>query len=222
MPSLITMHWTAGTHNPNATDTSHYHFTIGYDAASDTARVFKNYALGANRPHLYKRNSDNVGISMCGMSGAGPDNFGNFPITAVQVEAMCFVASQIMLISDTELKNVKTHAEWAIHDGYFLDNAHGHDIWGDAVNGDVRWDIILKPSPGKTNLERVTIARNDGKLLRNRIDEYKQRFSDFETAYQALRDTKSEIYKVSRGSILDVSPNGGNKNIGSIITPTVI
>ena len=73
------------------------------------------------------------------MRDATPANFGDFPLTEPQLDALCRVAAALASFYAIDAAAVRTHAEAALDDGYF-----------GAGTGDehLRWDIArLRPSP---------------------------------------------------------------------------
>jgi hypothetical protein len=69
------------------------------------------------------------------MREATPADFGPFPVTAAQIDALCRVAARLARFYEIDVAAIRTHAEAALEDGYFGD--------GD----DERWDIArLRPS----------------------------------------------------------------------------
>lgn len=85
----ITGHWTAGGHRANATDTRAYHLltegdgtvVYGVDIALNSGTLKSGYAA-----HTRGANTNRIGLSMCGMTGAteSPWNPGPAPLTARQ------------------------------------------------------------------------------------------------------------------------------------------
>ena len=87
-------------------------------------------------PHTRGRNAWSIGISIAAMQGATPSDFGRFPITEPQLDAMCRVAATLARFYGIDVAAIRTHAEAALDDGYF-----------GAEGDDVRWDIArLRPS----------------------------------------------------------------------------
>lgn len=80
--------------------------------------------------HTAGRNSYALGIAVCAMGGATPTDFGPFPLTQPQLEALALVARAYCDAYAIPLAAVRTHAEYALVDGYF-----------GADSPDVRWDI---------------------------------------------------------------------------------
>ena len=86
--------------------------------------------------HTRGRNSFAAGLSVMGMRDARPDDFGEFPITAAQIDALCVLAAEIAraYAIPIDADHVLTHAEAAIVDGYF------------GSGEEERWDIArLQP-----------------------------------------------------------------------------
>ncbi len=157
----VVLHWTAGDY---ATTYPAYHFCLS--GAADV-HVVASGDLRANMrdlrargaagyaAHTAGRNSFAAGIAICAMEGATPHDFGPCPLTAAQIEALCFVAAAVARFYRISLAAVRTHAEAAIDDGYF------------GAGDDERWDIArLAPSTGPL---RVAEAAAVGDELRARI-----------------------------------------------------
>jgi hypothetical protein len=156
------LHWTAGDY---ATVFPAYHFCLS--GAADVA-VTGTHDLRANMrdvragspaayaAHTAGRNSFAAGIAICAMRAATPHDFGAYPLTARQIEALCLVAATLVRFYGIALAAVRTHAEAALDDGYF----------GAADDG-LRWDIArLEPSPEPL---LPADARTVGDRLRDRI-----------------------------------------------------
>lgn len=87
--SAIVEHWTAGGHKANSTDLKSYHVLTEGDA---TVRYGVNIALNSGgtksgyAAHTRGANSNRIGHSMCGMTGAreSPFHAGTAPLTLVQ------------------------------------------------------------------------------------------------------------------------------------------
>jgi hypothetical protein len=158
----IVLHWTAGDYEAVF---SAYHFCLR--GVSDVV-VVQTHDVRANMrdlgpdpaapyaAHTSGRNSYALGVAVCGMGGATPADFGAFPLSDVQIDALAVVAARLATVYAIPARAIFTHAEAAVEDGYF-----GAD--GD----DVRWDIArLEPRP-----ERLvpSEARATGDVLRARI-----------------------------------------------------
>ncbi len=126
-----------------------YHFCVALDEGGEIV-VVNTHDVRENMRDVYDdpdapyaahtrgRNSHALGISIMGMQGAKPDDFGAYPLTEPLIDALCLVgarlASRYGVPIDAE--HVMSHAEAAVHDGYF----------GNVENG--RWDIArLKADP---------------------------------------------------------------------------
>lgn len=117
-------------------------------------RVAEN---GTYAAHTAGRNSFAAGLSVMGMRDATPSDFGLYPLTMSQIDAMCALAAEIARAYDIPIdaKSVTTHAEAAIEDGYF------------GAAADERWDIArLAPRPGPPTHDEAIAT---GEILRARI-----------------------------------------------------
>ncbi len=160
----VMLHWTAGDY---ATIFPAYHFCL---SGSTDLRVHATHDLRANMcdvrtarsggyaAHTAGRNSYAAGVAICAMRAATPHDFGQFPLTVEQVEALCIVAARLVRFYGIAIDEVRTHAEAALDDGYF-----------GAGDDDVRWDIArLAPSAEPL---RPSDAATVGAHLRRRITE---------------------------------------------------
>ncbi len=158
------LHWTAGDY---ATTFPAYHVCIAL-GPGDVPTVCWTNDLRANMrdvragegvyaAHTLGRNSYAIGLAICGMRDARPDDFGAFPLLDAMVTLGCATAAQLCAYYGiaVDAEHVLTHAEAAVRDGYF----------GSAA--DERWDIArLAPRPEP--LEPAE-AERVGDLLRARI-----------------------------------------------------
>ena len=158
----IALHWTAGDYE---TVFPAYHFCLrGADdvfvvATHDLAANLRDLRGGSDElyaAHVAGRNSWSVGIAVCAMGGATPLDFGRWPITANQVDALARAAGVLAAAYAVPLDAIRTHAEFALEDGYF-----------GAGGDDCRWDIArLEPRPAPLEPREVS---ETGDALRRRI-----------------------------------------------------
>ncbi|MBV9440634.1 MAG: hypothetical protein JOZ24_11635, partial [Candidatus Eremiobacteraeota bacterium] len=91
------------------------------------------------------------------MEGSTPVDFGRYPLTGAQIDALVHVAAQLARFYAIPTAAIRTHAEYALADGYF-----------GAASDDLRWDIArFAPSPEPLLPREATAA---GDALRERID----------------------------------------------------
>lgn len=157
----IWLHWTGGDY---ATVFPAYHFCV---RGADEVLVQQTHDLRANMrdlrgatdaayaAHTAGRNSWAVGLAISAMADAEPADFGRFPLTEPQVDALCAVAARVAAAYGIALDAIRTHAEAAVDDGYFGSGA------------DARWDIA-RLSPSASPLDPGE-ARAVGDALRARI-----------------------------------------------------
>lgn len=169
----ISLHWTAGDYT---TVFGAYHFCL---RGADDVLVQQTNDLRANMrdvrseddppsngrrgraglryaAHTSGRNSWSVGIAICAMRDARPDDFGAFPLTDPQVAALCAVAARIARAYAIPPAAIRTHAEAALEDGYF-----------GAGSDELRWDIArLAPQLGPLRPDEASAV---GAELRARI-----------------------------------------------------
>jgi hypothetical protein len=87
-----------------------YHFCILGDGT-----VKQTLSIKEKGAHTWKRNTGNVGISMCAMAPG-------FPVKDVQIEACAKLVAELCQIYGLSiLKDVYDHAYWARKDFYFPD-----------------------------------------------------------------------------------------------------
>lgn len=158
------LHWTAGDY---VTLFPAYHFCLRGAADVEVAathdlranmRDLRVAGSAAYAAHTQGRNSFTAGIAICAMRDATPRDFGDYPLTAAQIEALCTVSAALVRFYRIALDAVRTHAEAALDDGYF-----------GASGDEVRWDIArLEPSTAPLLAgEAITV----GDRLRRRIAE---------------------------------------------------
>lgn len=158
----ISLHWTA--HDYDAVFPA-YHFCLRGAAGvtvvqtHDLRANMRDVRLEPERPyaaHTFGRNSWSIGIAVCGMAGARPDDFGAFPLLDEQIDALCRVARMLASAYGIAADAIRTHAEAALEDGYF-----------GAGDDEQRWDIarlVPRPEPLEPHEASVT-----GDVLRARI-----------------------------------------------------
>lgn len=152
----ISLHWTAGDYTSVFPA---YHFCISGSAepiVHATHRLQQNMRDLREAPpgtvyaaHTSGRNSFSVGIAVCAMNDARPDDFGSCPITAAQIHALCVVSERIAWTYRIPIAAIRTHAEAAVDDGYF-----------GAIGDDRRWDIarVVPDARPLREAEATTIA----------------------------------------------------------------
>ncbi len=158
----ISLHWTA--HDYQAVFPA-YHFCLR--GVSDVV-VAQTHDLRANMrdlrvdpsgpyaAHTLGRNSWSIGIAVCGMADARPSDFGRYPLSVAQIDALCVVARTLADAYGIPLQAIRTHAEAALEDDYF-----------GAGDDELRWDIArLEPRAEPLEDGEATLT---GELLRARI-----------------------------------------------------
>ena len=113
----IIIHWTAGTYKPNATDLEHYHFLVDGDGKLHRGRFNpednENCSDGCYAAHTGGGNTGAIGVAMCAMAGfTGNSKAGEYPITAVQLEACFKLCADLCKKYDIPVENVLTHYEF--------------------------------------------------------------------------------------------------------------
>jgi hypothetical protein len=139
----ISLHWTA--HGYDEVFPA-YHFCISrpddvlVHHTHDLRENMRDVRLDPSQPyaeHTAGRNSWAIGLSAAAMQDASPHDFGPFPITAPQLDALCAVAAKLAAFYRIDPAAIRTHAEAAVADGYF-----------GAEAAQLRWDIArVRPAP---------------------------------------------------------------------------
>lgn len=123
----IIMHWTAGGHRANATDTRHYHFIIELgpdgiprvvpgDHPPEANERIENPSDGSTyAAHTRSANTGAIGIAVAGMRGAveRPFNPGPSPMTEAQVDLLVNTVADLAKLYGIPVTptTVLTHAE---------------------------------------------------------------------------------------------------------------
>ena len=158
----ISLHWTA--HDYEAVFPA-YHFCLR--GVSDVVvaqthdlranmRDLRRSPAGRYAAHTLGRNSWSIGIAVCGMGAARPSDFGRYPLSPVQIDALCTVARTLADAYGIPLAAIRTHAEAALEDGYF-----------GADDDELRWDIARLEARPEPLADREAALTGD--LLRARI-----------------------------------------------------
>ena len=142
-----------------------YHFVLSGPAdvlvhhTHDLRANMRDVRLDPSLPyaaHTARRNSWSIGLSIAAMRDATPSDFGPYPITEPQLDALCRVAATLAAFYGIDVAQVRTHAEAALDDGYF--GAGGESS---------RWDIARLHSA--TEPLRPDEATATGDWFRNRV-----------------------------------------------------
>jgi hypothetical protein len=135
----ISLHWTAHDYDEVF---SAYHFCLTrpddvvVHHTHDLRENMRDVRLDASLPyaaHTRGRNAWSIGISIAAMAGATPNDFGAYPLTEPQLDAMCRVAARLAAFYAIDVAAIRTHAEAALADGYF-----------GAGSDELRWDIARR------------------------------------------------------------------------------
>ncbi|MFN2528978.1 MAG: hypothetical protein ABR584_09720 [Candidatus Baltobacteraceae bacterium] len=159
------LHWSA--HSYQAVFPA-YHFCIamrqdGTRVVVQTNRIEANMRDVRSDPdepyaaHTRGRNSHAIGLSIMGMEGATPQDFGPYPLTEPLIEGLCLVAARLAAFYrvPVDAEHILTHAEAGAAEGYF------------GTGPQERWDIArLVPAPEDL---RLAEAAQTGDELRRRI-----------------------------------------------------
>jgi hypothetical protein len=162
----VYLHWTAGDYEETF---GAYHFCValrdGVPTVVETHGVTANArdvrgGEGAYAAHVAGRNSHALGVAICGMRDATPQNFGAFALRDDMLDAACALVAKLCAAYriPIDAEHVRTHAEAAVDDGYF------------GCGPDQRWDIArLHPDPRSLDAAE---ARATGEALRERVRAY--------------------------------------------------
>jgi hypothetical protein len=156
------LHWTAGDYERVFPA---YHLClrgaveVEVVSTHDLRANMRDVRADADQPyaaHVAGRNSWAVGIAVCAMGGATPHDFGRWPITSAQIDALAHVARIVADAYGVAPGAIRTHAEAALDDGYF---GAGDDA--------CRWDIARIEPRDAPLAPREALAT--GNFLRARI-----------------------------------------------------
>lgn len=183
----IDEHWTVGPYDVtfpdaplHAGDNDGYHFCIvernGVFVVEITADPRLNAVqVSANAPyiaHVAGGNSFRLGIAVCAMEGATPEDFGAYPVTEQQLEVMCAANGAIGAKYGLDLSDASvldTHGEDAIVKGYWPgDPVDPNKPWSGAP---YRWDLGRRIASSMPLSKVAAIA--EGTEYRQRSHAYK-------------------------------------------------
>lgn len=106
-PRRITLHWTGGGPQPNATDLRRYHALVGQDLsvtagvpiAWNMRSIPRGTPMTEYAAHAGGANSWNIGVALCGMMEAKEGgSHGPHPITEQQMRITCGLVAQMARI----------------------------------------------------------------------------------------------------------------------------
>jgi len=154
---MVYLHWSAGRYHEIYDD---YHISVDCDG-----RIYlPDPDLTIKRNHTWKRNSNSVGIAVCGCLGAQANNgyntdFGSYPVTEAQIEAVSMIIALFAKYGGVPVECCITHCEAAYFDGY------------GPYSGDeeTRWDLWYLPDSGMNGQ-----MRGGGEVLRGKARWYLQ------------------------------------------------
>lgn len=140
----IVYHWCASRYNQTFSD---YHYCIQYNPKTQKANVVKTCESDDElKAHTWQRNTGRIGIALCCAYNATTNDLGDYPPTPQQIEVAAALGGDLIKQYNIPATEVKTHAEWAIIDGY------------GPYSGDpeTRWDLWVDNWQGKgKNLSAV-------------------------------------------------------------------
>ena len=153
----IILHWTAGRRdNINRIEKKDYHGAIVMKDGKAIYVKLNDYT--ENLGHCWQRNTNTIGIAVCGMLGAESKNWRDHGILPAQIKEMVRAVAEIAFLKKIDTSKIITHAEAAIEDNY----------WGD------KWDLA-RLNPGKITPK---LAIETGSKLRKSIRDIKLKLMD--------------------------------------------
>lgn len=162
--TYITGHWSGGPYQPTWLDKKDYQCGIVRDPKTGYAHGQKWHNYTDVTEHTWNRNTNNIGVSIIGMvAPSSISNFGPCPITQAQIDEFCLCVAEICVLKGLDpMKAFKTHAEWAVIDGYGVLS----------YDPETRWDLAIlaplkKAWPTRAAAEAQVKATGD--LLRKKI-----------------------------------------------------
>lgn len=110
--------------------------------------------------HTRGRNSHALGISIMAMEGATPSDFGRYPLTEPLIDGLCLLGAKLAKYYGVTIDadHVMSHAEAALHDGYF------------GTAPEERWDIA------RLRAEDRPLVPDDGRVVGEELRERMRRF----------------------------------------------
>jgi hypothetical protein len=140
----VVLHWSASRYDQIWSD---YHYCVTFNQKTLKASIVKTCKSDEDvLPHTWHRNTGRIGVSLSCCYGATPNNLGSFPPTPQQIELACSFVGKLINKYKIPKEEIKTHAEWAIIDGYGVGS----------LDPETRWDLWIPNWRGKgKNLSEV-------------------------------------------------------------------
>jgi len=161
----IYIHWSA---HDYASVYPAYHFCVAIDDGGDVIVVnthdvrenMREVYASPDEPyaaHTRNRNSFALGVSIMAMEDSRPEDFGRYPLTEPLINALCETVAKLAALYGVPIDadHIMTHAEAALHDGYF------------GTEPEERWDIARLVPEERPLVEQD--AHDAGDELRTRI-----------------------------------------------------
>jgi len=199
----IFLHWSAGSHT-NAYDAYH-------SIALGDGSIVRHTPYDQNKyAHTAKANTGSVGLAIAAMGGegVGENNFGAYPPTKKQLDAMVYEAARLAVdwgwSEATVDSNVRTHGEWERY-------ATRNNILSGRPQ---RWDVD-KLRQSDPNVDTSKILSGGGNELRERI---KATFRLIKQQQQKLKNaTSTSITPASTPVAAQISrPSNNNNRLASL------
>lgn len=140
-------HWTAGNYGQFWDS---YHINIDEDGSV----YLTTDDLTEIKAHTWKRNSRAIGVSCLCMAGANTSDFGDQPLTILQIEASASVFAVLAIALNLPLDSTcfRTHAEQATDDDYGPGSGDPETRWdGHILEPDAEWGSGGRILRGKGN-----------------------------------------------------------------------
>jgi len=185
----ITDHWAVGTYEQTWPDAplvngnnDGYHLCVplrnGLFVAEITADPRLNaIQVGEGAPyiaHSAGQNSHRLGVAVCAMAGATPEDFGAYPVTEHQLEVMCAINAALGAkygLDLTDLAVLTTHAVDAINMRYFPGDATDPNY--PESGRPYRWDLGRRIASSASLTKVGAIAECTEYRIRSRAYELK-------------------------------------------------
>jgi hypothetical protein len=139
MPNIIGIvyHWSGGKYDQIFSD---YHYNIIFNQKTLKAEIVKTCKEDTDiLSHTWHRNTGRIGVSLSCCYNATTNNLGSFPPTVQQIELACSLCGKLINKYKIPKEEVRTHAEWALEDGYGVGS----------LDPETRWDLWIPNWKGK-------------------------------------------------------------------------
>jgi len=116
MGKIVTLHWSAGNYTYCSPD---YHYSITFDKKLGKAKVVQMCDSDDDiLAHTWRRNTDNIGVTICSGLNMTEKTDGDCPPRLEQIELAATLVANLMSKHDIPIEDVYDHAHFAQLDGY--------------------------------------------------------------------------------------------------------